>query len=63
MFQWFDLIGANHFIGLIRASASPYVNLLPKVVVYCLPNGLWVYAFTVIMGLVWINGTKLEQVS
>ena len=59
MFSWFQHLGLGSFIFRLRVYLSPFYEHIPKFVLYCLPDGLWVYSLTFFMGWLWKNNSKL----
>lgn len=59
MFSWFQHLGLGSFVFRLRVYLSPFYEHIPKFVLYCLPDGLWVYSLTFFMGWLWKNSSKL----
>lgn len=57
MFKWFELLKINNFTSTIRGSTSFIKPFLPNWFLYSLPDGLWIYAFTSALIILW-NGEK-----
>lgn len=53
MFDWFDWIKLNPVIMSIRKEMEPVKAYLPKWSFYSLPDGLWIYSFTVTLIFIW----------
>lgn len=53
VFDWIDGLGANDWIVRARILAAPAAEQLPLWVLFSLPDGLWVYALTAAMMMVW----------
>lgn len=53
MFRWFRAVGLGNMVNHLRAAAVASQPSLPRWFVYCLPDGLWVYALTAFMARVW----------
>ncbi|HKP37945.1 MAG TPA: hypothetical protein VJT71_13895 [Pyrinomonadaceae bacterium] len=53
MFQWFRRLGLDAPIAWLRTGAGPVSEGWPFWLVYSLPDGLWVYALTALMILLW----------
>jgi len=58
VFTWVDGLGFTDTVGHARNLFFPYRTSLPEFVVFNLPNGLWVYATTSWMLLIWGNEVK-----
>ncbi len=66
MFGWFSNIGLEHSIHSARQALFQLKNLLPHWTYYSLPDGLWVYAFTSALLILWdgkLNGWLLVPFS
>ena len=53
LFGWFDVLGLGGVIDHARATAAPLAARAPELLIFCLPNALWLYAFTRCMALPW----------
>jgi len=53
MFKWFHAVGLESLILQLRLATSPTKAALPFWFIYSLPDGLWVYALTAFMILLW----------
>lgn len=53
MFRWFSAIGLEPSIDWLRLGTASVQTALPHWLVYSLPDGLWVYALTALMILLW----------
>ncbi len=59
MFSWFAESGLSSCIDAWREIFSSYQNEIPEWVLYSLPDGLWVYSFSMYMGLLWRNASRV----
>jgi hypothetical protein len=59
MFRWLGAVGLEPLTNNLRSLAAPAQRILPHWFVYSLPDGLWVYALTAFMLLVWRNTDPL----
>lgn len=59
MFRWLRAIGLETVTNGLRSLTAPERKFLPYWFVYSLPDGLWVYALTAFMLLVWRNSDSL----
>jgi len=50
---WFGIAGSDNWLTLIREKSLSLTYLLPPWLVYSLPNGLWAYAYSLIMLSIW----------
>ncbi|HEY3025407.1 MAG TPA: hypothetical protein VGJ55_04560 [Pyrinomonadaceae bacterium] len=57
MFRWFGAVGLGTLLNDLRAAVAGAQPSLPRWFLYCLPDGLWVYALTAFMMRVW-GGTR-----
>jgi len=53
VFDWVAQVGAARRIETMRAFAWPVAHSLPEWLRFSIPDGLWTYALTSAMGLVW----------
>jgi hypothetical protein len=53
MFRWFAELGLGPAIDWLRVGTASAQTALPHWFVYSLPDGLWVYALTALMMLLW----------
>jgi len=53
MFQWFQFMGISKAINILRNSLS--ILYLPRIIIYSLPDALWLYSLTVFIAMIWIN--------
>jgi len=51
-FSWFEYVGIDSTVFLLRSGVIG-LGTLPDWLLFCLPDGLWVYAFTVFMAGLW----------
>ena len=56
-FRLFNLIGLEGWTSLVRRYTIPESGNLPEWLVYTLPNGLWAFAYTVLIFSIW-GGSK-----
>jgi len=59
VFSWLRYLGLGSFIFSFRAYLLSFYEYLPRFVLYCLPDGLWVYSLTFFMGWLWNSCSKL----
>jgi hypothetical protein len=53
MFAWARTAGAANALDAARSVTAPLAHALPEWVRYSLPDALWSFAFTTLMGLAW----------
>lgn len=52
-YRWIEALGLDGVVGRIRSFSMPLLDKLPVWFVYSLPNGLWAFAYTVIICILW----------
>jgi len=52
-FQLFSVVGIEDWTGLIRENTIPQSQFFPDWFVYTLPNGLWAFAYTLLILTIW----------
>jgi hypothetical protein len=52
MFKWFDYLGLESIINILRNSSIANIKL-PDILIYSIPDALWIFSFTYIMLLLW----------
>lgn len=57
VFSWYDALGMSGWVGAGRAAVQSLHRHLPHWFLFCLPDGLWVYAVTSFMGGLWIKSS------
>lgn len=56
-FNFFSLVGLDDWTVLLRANTIPIGRYLPSWFVYSLPNGLWAFAYAMLIFIIW-KGSK-----
>jgi hypothetical protein len=59
MFKWFGSLGLEPLITSLRAATAAAQTTVPSWLIYSLPDGLWVYALTALMILLWRHTDSL----
>lgn len=59
VFTWIHYARADDIFFTFRNASADLINILPSGVLYSLPDGLWVYALTFAMCLIWLNDKNL----
>ncbi len=54
-FNWIHDMGAGNILSGIRKLSLPLQNHIPRWLIYSLPNGLWAFAYTLIIGTLWLG--------
>lgn len=52
-FNWFSTVGIENWLNTVREKSLPIYSFLPGWIVYSLPNGLWAFAYTLIVLRIW----------
>ena len=52
-FVWFEALGLGRQLDAARAVTRPMAHVLPSFVLFSVPDGLWAFAFTQAMVVVW----------
>jgi hypothetical protein len=55
LFTWLRQVGLHAPMLALRAHFAGVKHLVPDFILYSLPDGLWLYAFTALMGFIWLN--------
>lgn len=55
MFQWAKYLNAYDRILEVRLMAEIYRQHFPDWVLFSLPNGLWMFSYSCLLGLIWGN--------
>ena len=55
MFKWFKFIKLDFVINFLRDSFYKYRIYIPKIVLFSLPDALWVYSFTMFLSIYFKN--------
>jgi hypothetical protein len=58
MFDWFRRAGLDAWVVQLRAAAAPAGSLMPRWVVFSLPDALWVYAMTAFLAATWLDADR-----
>jgi hypothetical protein len=52
-FGWIRAVGLNHWLTIARGSSLSSGLFRPEWIVYSLPNGLWAFAYALIITSIW----------
>ncbi len=52
-FNWFSTVGTEILLNAVREKSLSINSFLPDWMVYSLPNGLWAFAYTLIILRIW----------
>lgn len=53
VFGWYRATGLDDIVEYARYVAYPFRASVPKIILYSLPDALWVYSFTAALALIW----------
>jgi hypothetical protein len=56
-FTWVDDVGAGNMLSNIRRFTLPLKGYIPEWALFSLPNGLWAFAYALIIAAIW-SGSK-----
>ena len=56
-FSWISATGFDNWFNLARNSSLPSRPLVPEWIVYSLPDGLWAFAYALLITVIW-SGSK-----
>lgn len=62
VFRWLAALGLDSIVASLRLLAAPFQEQLPTWVFYSLPDGLWAYAVTACMALIWAGYSCVSRV-
>lgn len=62
MFKWFKFIKLDFVINFWRDSFYKYRIYIPKIVLFSLPDALWVYSFTMFLSIYFKNKIILSSI-
>jgi len=57
-FNWFSAAGLENWLYVVREQSLSFCSCLPQWIVYSLPNGLWVFAYTTIVLSIWTGSNS-----
>ncbi len=57
-FNWFYAAGFENWLYAVREQSLSIGSFLPQWIVYSLPNGLWVFAYTTIVLSIWTGSNS-----
>lgn len=61
MFVWFEKINILIFINKVRSFTTIYAYKLPNIILYALPDGLWLFSYVNLVLFLWKNKIKYEN--
>ena len=56
MFQWAEALSLTDLISRGRAAAAPLLPHVPEFVLFCVPDGVWVFSATAFFARLWHDG-------
>jgi hypothetical protein len=61
MFKWFHFLGADSLIHNLRIQAAQHTRSTPEFILFSLPDGVWVYSLTFLMGSLWRSASLFAR--
>ncbi|SEN89936.1 hypothetical protein SAMN05444671_2386 [Flavobacterium sp. CF108] len=61
MFIWFDELKILDIINSLRSFTVSYSSHLPNIILYSLPDGLWMFSYVSLVLFLWKNEIKNEN--
>ncbi len=61
VFQWVEFIGLKEEILSLQQYVNPMTTYLPNWFLYSLPDGIWVFTFTVVLCWIWHKNKTIER--
>ena len=52
-FRWLNEAGFEHWLAVIRQNSLTHAPFLSEWIVYSLPNGLWAFAYALVITSIW----------
>ena len=56
-FRWLNEAGFEHWLAVIRQNSLTHAPFLSEWIIYSLPNGLWAFAYALVITSIW-SGSK-----
>lgn len=61
MFVWFEKLDFLNIINKLRSFTTNYTMNIPNVILYSLPDGLWLFSYVSLILFMWKNEIKQEN--
>jgi hypothetical protein len=58
-FAWLDTVGLGDWINYLRSFSQPLSSHLPDWIVFSLPDGLWAFAYSLIIVEIWLGSQSI----
>ena len=58
VFRWYEVVRLSGVVAFVRHAAHPFRRIIPPIVLYSIPDALWVYSFTAALALLWRNDSN-----
>jgi hypothetical protein len=58
VFEWLTWFGLSPSVATFRHALASYPHQIPDAIMYSLPDALWVYAFTSVLVLIWMENLQ-----
>ena len=59
--KWFGIVGTEDLLYAAREKSLSINSFLPDWMVYSLPNGLWAFAYTIIVLRIWKGSNSIVK--
>ena len=59
--KWFGIVGTEDLLYAAREKSLSIYSFLPDWIVYSLPNGLWAFAYTIIVLRIWKGSNSIVK--
>lgn len=59
-FRWFAFLSAENWLTSVRQLTVPFFyNVIPDWILFSLPAGLWAFAYSIVIILIWKNSNSI----
>jgi hypothetical protein len=59
-FDYLTYVGLDESLSIIRSITLPMNQFIPEWVIYSLPDGLWLFSFSLLVNLIWSREDRLR---
>ena len=60
-FYWFRTVGLDNWFNLARHKSLSLYQYLPEWIVFSFPNGLWAFAYALLITVIWSGSKSLSS--
>jgi len=60
-FNWIRTVGLDNWLNLARHKSLSLYQYLPEWIVFSLPNGLWAFAYALLITFIWSGSKSLSR--